>query len=185
MKPKLFVGNLSFETTDEELKKLFAPYGEIESAVVIVDRRSGKSKGYGFVQMVESKDAAKALEISGQEFMGRDIVVTEAESPGEGESRRRRKGGGNNRGRYGNNRGGNRKSTNRRYGNKDNSSDTEKKSFWQKLVGIFSPKKEEPKKTSRPRGNRSGRSRNSNSGSGNRNRSNRSSRGGQRRSYTS
>lgn len=186
MKPKLFVGNLSFETTDEELKKLFSPYGEIESAVVIVDRRSGKSKGYGFVQMVESKDAARALELSGREFMGRDIIVTEAESPGEGENRRRRKPGGNGRGR--NDNGGKRRggSNNNRRGNRGTQSgsapEQEKKSFIAKIFGIFSPKKKEASSepqaqkqqqhSGRPRGNRNNRSR-------------RSRGGGQRRSFTS
>jgi len=88
MKTKLFVGNLSFEASSEELKTLFEKYGPVEEATVVVDKRSGKSKGYGFVQMVESKDAAMALELSGHDFKGREIVVTEADSPGEGQRRR-------------------------------------------------------------------------------------------------
>lgn len=90
MKTKLFVGNLSFEATSEELKGLFEKYGPVQEATVVVDKRSGKSKGYGFVQMVESKDAAMALELSGHDFKGREIVVTEADSPGEGQRRRSR-----------------------------------------------------------------------------------------------
>ncbi len=135
MKPKLFVGNLSYETTDEELKKLFSPYGEIASAVVIFDKKSGKSKGYGFVQMVESKDAAKALEISGQEFMGRDIIVTEAESPMDGEPRTR-------------NRDRNSRSSSYDKSPRGRSSNgvAKKKSLWEKIFGIFFPKKQEEEK---------------------------------------
>jgi len=84
MNPKLFVGNLSFETTDEELRALFEAFGPVESASVVIDKRSGRSKGYGFVLMVESKDAARSLELNGREIKGRDIVVTEAESQSRG-----------------------------------------------------------------------------------------------------
>ncbi|MBU3759732.1 MAG: hypothetical protein FGM27_07365 [Candidatus Omnitrophica bacterium] len=90
MKTKLFVGNLSFDATSDELRNLFEKYGPVHEATVVVDKRSGKSKGYGFVQMVESKDAAMALELSGHDFKGREIVVTEADSPGEGQRRRSR-----------------------------------------------------------------------------------------------
>ncbi len=139
MKTKLFVGNLSFEATSEELKKLFEPYGPVHEATVVVDKRSGKSKGYGFVQMVESKDAAMALELSGRDFKGRDLVVTEADSPGEGQRRRSRSGGGRP------NRTSNRPITE---GWKDNSVETfipkKKPSLWSRLFGWLKPKTEKP-----------------------------------------
>ena len=138
MKTKLFVGNLSFEATSEELKKLFEPYGPVHEATVVVDKRSGKSKGYGFVQMVESKDAAMALELSGRDFKGRDLVVTEADSPGEGQRRRNRGGGRPHRG-------GNRPITE---GWKDNGVETflpkKKPSLLSRLFGWLKPKAEKP-----------------------------------------
>lgn len=173
MKPKLFVGNLSYETTDAELKKLFAPYGEIASAVVIFDKKSGKSKGYGFVQMVESKDAAKALEISGQEFMGRDIIVTEAESPMDGEPRTR-------------NRDRNSKSSyNKNARNRSSNGVVKKKSLWEKIFGIFFPKKKEEEKPKKNYTQNKSRSRRPNNNqrrnNGNRNSNSR----GARRSFSS
>ena len=175
MKPKLFVGNLSYETTDEELKKLFAPYGEIASAVVIYDKKSGKSKGYGFVQMVESKDAAKALEISGQEFMGRDIIVTEAESPMDGEPRTR------NRDRN------SRNSYNKNSRGKNATGAAKKKSFWEKIFGIFFPKKQQEEvKPKRNYSQNKNRNRRSNNNHHRRNHGNRNSGSrGARRSYSS
>ncbi|HTL46601.1 MAG TPA: hypothetical protein VL688_00915 [Verrucomicrobiae bacterium] len=145
MKPKLFVGNLSFDTKDEELKKLFEPYGAIESVTVIVDKRTGKSKGYGFVQMVEGTDAARALELSGREFMGRDIVVTEAESPREGGGPRRGGRGGRGRGRQ--DRFPKEDTHDRSFYHRPDSVVTlikakpEKKSWWKKLLGLFAPPK--------------------------------------------
>jgi len=137
MKTKLFVGNLNFDTTDEQLRRLFEPYGQIESVTVVTDKRSGRSKGYGFVQMVESKDAAKALEISGQEFMGRDIVVTEADSQtdGEGGRGRRPRSGGRH---HGHPRNQNRGQGSRNHGSSGGAKSNEKQSWWKKLTGIFS-----------------------------------------------
>jgi len=136
MKTKLFVGNLNFDTKDDELRKLFETYGQIESITIVTDKRSGRSKGYGFVQMIESKDAAQALELSGREFMGRDIVVTEADSPGEGQSRRDRnpRAGGR---RFK----GDRNDTNSRGPGRNNPSqrdlETQKQGWWSRLLKVF------------------------------------------------
>lgn len=149
MKTKLFVGNLSFDASSEELKVLFEKYGPVEEATVVVDKRSGKSKGYGFVQMVESKDAAMALELSGHDFKGREIVVTEADSPGEGQRRRTtRQGGGREGGRDGGrDRGRDRGNRSGTEGWRDNGVETfipkKKPSLWSRLFGWLKP---EPKK---------------------------------------
>lgn len=143
MKTKLFVGNLSFEASSEELKTLFEKYGPVQEATVVVDKRSGKSKGYGFVQMVESKDAAMALELSGHDFKGREIVVTEADSPGEGQRRRTNRGAG----RGGREGGRDRSRRTNTEGWRDNGVETfvpkKKPSLWSRLFGWLKP---EPKK---------------------------------------
>ena len=75
---KLYVGNLSYNTTDATLNELFAPFGQVESARVITDRDSGTSKGFGFVEMSNS-DAQKAMgALNGREIDGRAIRVNEA-----------------------------------------------------------------------------------------------------------
>lgn len=75
---KLYVGNLSYNTTDSTLNDLFAPFGQVESARVITDRDSGTSKGFGFVEMSNS-DAQKAMgALNGREIDGRAIRVNEA-----------------------------------------------------------------------------------------------------------
>ena len=92
---KLYVGNLSSNTTDSTLNDLFAPYGQVESARVITDRDTGSSKGFGFVEMSNS-DAQKAMgALNGREIDGRAIRVNEAK-PQES----RTGGGGGGRGRY-------------------------------------------------------------------------------------
>ncbi len=147
MKTKLFVGNLSFEASSEELKTLFEKYGPVEEATVVVDKRSGKSKGYGFVQMVESKDAAMALELSGHDFKGREIVVTEADSPGEGQRRRTTRQEGGRGGRGGRDGGRDRSNRSGTEGWRDNGVETfvpkKKPSLWSKLFGWLKP---QPKK---------------------------------------
>ena len=91
---KLYVGNLSYTTTDATLNELFSPFGQVESARVITDRDSGTSKGFGFVEMSNS-DANKAMgALNGREIDGRAIRVNEAK-PQESRS-----GGGGGRGRY-------------------------------------------------------------------------------------
>lgn len=82
MSKKLFVGNITWGTSTDELKELFAQYGEVEEAIIITDKRTGRSKGFGFVTFSEDGDADKALEaLNGQDFNGRDLVVNEARAP--------------------------------------------------------------------------------------------------------
>jgi len=78
MTKKLYVGNLPYKTTEEELRAMFVEYGTVESAAVVIDKFSGRSKGYGFVEMPE-EDAQKAIEgLNGKEIDGRAIIVNEA-----------------------------------------------------------------------------------------------------------
>lgn len=79
MGKKLYVGNLSYSTTDASLEQTFAPYGTVESAKVIMDRDSGRSKGFGFVEMSSDQEAVKAIQsMNGQEIDGRSLNVSEA-----------------------------------------------------------------------------------------------------------
>jgi RNA recognition motif-containing protein len=76
---KLFVGSLPWAVNDEGLKQAFSPYGKVVSATVVVDRRSGRSKGFGFVEMENDSEAKAAIEaLNGSELNGRNIVVNEA-----------------------------------------------------------------------------------------------------------
>lgn len=82
MAKKLFVGNIKWETTEDELKELFSQHGEIEEAVIITDKFSGRSKGFGFVTFVNDEDADKAIEaLDGYDFKERQIAVSEARPP--------------------------------------------------------------------------------------------------------
>jgi len=79
MATKLFVGKLAFSTTNDGLKALFATYGTVVSAQVIMDRDTNQSKGFGFVEMESQEDAQKAInDLDGKEFEGRSIVVNVA-----------------------------------------------------------------------------------------------------------
>src|SRR5262245_15742488 len=79
MGKKLFVGNLSFSTTSEDLKNFFSEKGACEEATVIVDRATGRSRGFGFVQMANGEDADRAVaELNGAELQGRKLTVSEA-----------------------------------------------------------------------------------------------------------
>lgn len=79
MAKKLYVGGLSYDTTDGTLKETFAQAGTVESAVVIMDRMSGRSKGFGFVEMSSEDEAQKAIGmLNGKELDGRSITVNEA-----------------------------------------------------------------------------------------------------------
>ena len=76
MATKLFVGKLSFNTTDETLQALFVQYGPVASANVATDRETRQSRGFGFVEMENEADAQKAIvELDGKEFEGRQILV--------------------------------------------------------------------------------------------------------------
>lgn len=106
MSNKLYVGNLSFRVTSEDLQEYFASAGAVESANVVFDRETGRSRGFGFVEMASEDDANNAIaQFNGQEYDGRNMVVNEArprEDRGGGGGRR---GGGGGGGGYG---GGNR-----------------------------------------------------------------------------
>ena len=77
MKKKLYVGNLSFETTENDLKDLFNLAGSVETVRIITDRDTGRSKGFGFVEMQDGGDKAIA-EMNGKDFKGRPLTVNEA-----------------------------------------------------------------------------------------------------------
>jgi RNA recognition motif-containing protein len=79
MGKKLYVGNLSYNTTEESLRAHFANYGNVASAKVIFDRDTGNSKGFGFIEMESDDEAAAAITgTNGQDFEGRQIRVNEA-----------------------------------------------------------------------------------------------------------
>jgi len=79
MSKNIYVGSLAYQTTDDELRQLFEQYGEVASAKVITDRDTGRSKGFGFVEM-EAQDAAEEAikQLNGTDLGGRNIVVNEA-----------------------------------------------------------------------------------------------------------
>ncbi len=75
----IFVSNLNFKMTEDQLREEFEKYGDVSSAKIIKDRDSGRSKGFGFVEMPETEDANEAIkELNGAEINGRAIVVNEA-----------------------------------------------------------------------------------------------------------
>lgn len=79
MAMKLYVGGLAYSVTDKELEDLFAEQGKVVSAVVIKDRDSGQSKGFGFVEMEDIKEGQNAIkELNGKDLSGRSIIVNEA-----------------------------------------------------------------------------------------------------------
>lgn len=79
MGKRLYVGNLPYSTTDDDLRSTFSKAGEVADAKVITDKMSGRSKGFGFVEMVSDDDAQKAIEMfNGKEFDGRNLAVNEA-----------------------------------------------------------------------------------------------------------
>jgi cold-inducible RNA-binding protein len=103
MAMKLYVGNLSFQTSSEDLQQLFAQAGTVESATVVEDRDTGRSRGFGFVEMASNEEGQKAIEqFNGTDFNGRNLTVNEAR-PREDRGGR---GGGGGRGGFGGNRGG-------------------------------------------------------------------------------
>jgi RNA recognition motif-containing protein len=101
MAMKLYVGNLSFQTSSEDLQQLFSQAGTVESASVVEDRDTGRSRGFGFVEMASKEEGEKAIEqFNGTDLGGRNLTVNEARPR---EDRGGRGGGG---GGYGGNRGG-------------------------------------------------------------------------------
>jgi len=79
MAKKLYVGNLSYSTTEDDLRETFAKIGEVTSATLIIDQTNGRSKGFGFVEMASDDDANKAItELNGTMLQDRTIAVNEA-----------------------------------------------------------------------------------------------------------
>lgn len=79
MEKKLYIGSLSYSTTEEGLKEYFSQAGQVESATIIKDKFSGRSKGFGFVEMSTEEEAQKAIEMFNEkEFDGRNLTVNEA-----------------------------------------------------------------------------------------------------------
>lgn len=104
MGKKLYVGNLSYETGNGELEKMFEAYGTVQSVQVIMDRDTGRSKGFGFVEMGSDQEAQAAIAgLGGKEVDGRTLTVNEAKPR---EDRGGGGGGGGGRGGYGGGRGG-------------------------------------------------------------------------------
>lgn len=102
MAKRLYVGGLPYETTDDELKELFSEAGAVESAKVVVDRYSGRSRGFGFVEMSNDDEAVKAIEsMNGKQVGERAITVNEAKPMGERSERGGGFGGGPRRGGFG------------------------------------------------------------------------------------
>jgi len=100
MVKKLYVGNLSYNTHDEDLREAFSKIGEVLSVTLIVDQATGRSKGFGFVEMASDEDAEKAIStMNGTQFMDRTITVNEARPKTEG--KRSGFGGGGGRGKRG------------------------------------------------------------------------------------
>lgn len=76
---KLYVGNMSFDTTETQLRDLFAQHGEVRDATIVMDRDTGRPRGFGFIEFTDSQAGKKAIEaLNGQEFGGRSLTVNEA-----------------------------------------------------------------------------------------------------------
>src|SRR5262245_27477365 len=95
MPSKLYVGNLSFQSTEDDLRELFEEHGTVESVAIVSDRDTGRPRGFGFVEMATAEEAQAAIRaLDGKPFDGRQIKVNEAQS-------KPREGGGRSGGRYG------------------------------------------------------------------------------------
>jgi len=114
---RIFVGNLSYQTTEDQLTDLFSEVGQVESATIVTDRDTGRSRGFAFVEMSSKEDAEKAIsQLNGKEVDGRELKVNEAKpredrggrgggyGGGYGGGRGNGGGGGNNNRGYGNSR---------------------------------------------------------------------------------
>lgn len=85
---KLYVGNISFNTTNQDLNDLFATVGTVQSSNIIEDRETGRSRGFGFVEMASQEDGQRAIaELNGKEIDGREIKVNEAKPKSDGGGR--------------------------------------------------------------------------------------------------
>jgi RNA recognition motif-containing protein len=85
---KIYVGNLSYDATEDELRDLFGAHGQVDSATVVRDRHTGRSRGFGFVEMASASDAEEAIKaINGTEHRGRRLNINEARSQSEGSGR--------------------------------------------------------------------------------------------------
>lgn len=80
---KLYVGNLDWGMSEEDLKEVFSQFGAIEEAVIITDRATGRSKGFGFVTFANDGDADNAMQLNGQDVNGRKVTVSVARPPRE------------------------------------------------------------------------------------------------------
>jgi RNA recognition motif-containing protein len=99
---KLYVGNLAYGVTDSDLQTMFAPFGTVQSAQVIMDRDTGRSKGFGFVEMGSAQEATAAINgLNGKEVDGRQLTVNEAKPREDRGGGGGRSGGGGGRGGYG------------------------------------------------------------------------------------
>ncbi len=82
MSKKLFVGNIDWNSSEDDLQSMFSPYGEIEEVVIIKDKYTNRSKGFGFITFSDDEDADKAVaELNGYKLNNREIVVNEARPP--------------------------------------------------------------------------------------------------------
>ena len=100
MPSKLYVGNLAYSVSNEDLHKLFSQVGQVQGATVITDKFSGQSKGFGFVEMTTAEEVANAIrQFNDSELKGRNIKVNEARPRESNLGNRDRSGGGENRGR--------------------------------------------------------------------------------------
>jgi RNA recognition motif-containing protein len=99
---KLYVGNLSFKTTEQELHELFSQYGQVTSAQLVMDRETGRPRGFGFVEFANDEEAKAAINaLNGQNMGGRDLTVNEAKPREGGGGRGGFGGGGGGRGGFG------------------------------------------------------------------------------------
>lgn len=97
MAKKLYVGGIPYSTTENDLKEAFSQAGEVTSSAIIIDKMTGRSKGFGFIEMANAADADKAIDMfNGKDFQGRTLTVNEAR-PLEERAPRREFGGGNRR----------------------------------------------------------------------------------------
>jgi RNA recognition motif-containing protein len=97
---KIYVGNIPFNATEQDLRDLFSEYGEIESLKIIQDQFTNRSRGFGFVEMADDQAAKKAMEtLNGKDFLGKNLTVNEARPQQKRDSRRGGYGGGRSTGR--------------------------------------------------------------------------------------